>query len=114
MAERVPAKVSRDFIPTHSQRLANDIHLEPYGSTNHILSILEGMWSVVDRKAGGLAVARHIQHTCNLQPNLFSPGGGRILHGKTPVVLSIIFFQIVVTHRCHKNSVFDIEKNIFH
>ena len=59
LAERVPAKVSRDFIPTHLQRLANDIRLEPYGSTNRIPSILEGMWSVVDRKAGSLAVARH-------------------------------------------------------
>ena len=59
LAERVPAKESRDFVPTHSPRLANDICLEPYGSTNHIPSILEGMWSVVDRKAGGLAVARH-------------------------------------------------------
>ena len=60
LAERVPAKVSRDFIPTHSQQLANDICLEPYSSTNHILSILEGMWSVVGRKSGGLAVAQHI------------------------------------------------------
>ena len=52
-------KGSHDFIPTHSPRLANDICLEPYGSTNRIPSILEGMWGVVDRKAGGLAVARH-------------------------------------------------------
>ena len=57
LAERVLAKVSHDFVPTHLQRLANDICLEPYGSTNRIPSILEGMWSVVDRKAGGLAVA---------------------------------------------------------
>ena len=53
----VPAKGSRDFVPTHLPQLANDIRLEPYGSTDRIPSILEGMWSVVDRKAGGLAVA---------------------------------------------------------
>ena len=65
MAERVLAKGSHDFIPTHLLRLANDICLEPYGSTNHIPSILEGMWSIVDRKAGGLAVARHIGEVKN-------------------------------------------------
>ena len=60
LAERVLAKMSRDFVPTHLQQLVNDIRLEPYSSTNRIPSILEGMWGVVDRKAGGLAVARHI------------------------------------------------------
>ena len=59
LAERVLAKGSHDFVPAHSPRLVNDIRLEPYGSTNCIPSILEGMWGVVDRKAGGLAVAQH-------------------------------------------------------
>ena len=57
LAERVPPKGSCDFIPTDSPRLADDIGLEPYSSTNRIPSILEEMWGVVDRKAGSLAVA---------------------------------------------------------
>ena len=57
LAERVLPMGSRKFIPTHSPQLANDTCLEPYGSTNCIPSILEGMWGVVDRKAGSPADA---------------------------------------------------------
>ena len=59
LAERVPPKGSRDFVPNHSLRLANDTRLKPYGSTKLIPSILKGMWGIVDRKTGGLAVALH-------------------------------------------------------
>ena len=35
----------------------NDTRLEPYGSS--FSSRLEGMWGIVDGKAGGLADAQH-------------------------------------------------------
>ena len=59
LAERAPAMGSHDFVPTHLPGLANNNHLEPYSFTNHIPSNLEGMWGIVDRKAGSLADARH-------------------------------------------------------
>ena len=37
-----PGNWSHEFIPNHSSHLANDIHLEPYGSVNHIPSTIGG------------------------------------------------------------------------
>ena len=45
--------------PNRLSHLANETRPEPYGSINHIPSILEGIWGVVGRKAGGLADAQH-------------------------------------------------------
>ena len=45
--------------PNRLSRLVNETRPEPYGSINRIPSRLEGMWGVVDRKAGSLAGARH-------------------------------------------------------
>ena len=54
-----------NFIPNHLPRLANNTRLEPYSSIDCIPSTTGGdvgcRLLVVDRKAGGLADARHIE-----------------------------------------------------